>query len=110
MLYRGSKVVGVQSFGVYVEVGPGRQGLVHISELDLGQTNEVHVCSTLASGLLCSAVSSAPVPCIRVEHNDCKPIRYVCVISALTEGRAVSAIPIFFVFFSNSQLDRQHSP
>lgn len=30
---RGVKVVNVQAFGAFVELGPGREGLVHVSEL-----------------------------------------------------------------------------
>lgn len=35
---RGSKVVGVENFGVFVEFLPGRQGLLHTSELATGET------------------------------------------------------------------------
>jgi len=34
MVYRGCPVTGVQKFGVFVEILPGYEGLVHLSELD----------------------------------------------------------------------------
>jgi polyribonucleotide nucleotidyltransferase len=34
MVYRGCAVTGVQKFGVFVEILPGYEGLVHLSELD----------------------------------------------------------------------------
>jgi len=37
-IYKGSKVVGVENFGVFVEFLPGRQGLLHTSELATGET------------------------------------------------------------------------
>lgn len=33
---RSVKVTGVQAFGAFVELGPGREGLVHVSELSAG--------------------------------------------------------------------------
>jgi len=41
VLYRGCRVVKVVQFGAFVEVLPGKEGLVHISELSEGRTAEV---------------------------------------------------------------------
>ena len=34
------RVVSLQAFGMFVEVFPGQQGLVHVSELDIGRVND----------------------------------------------------------------------
>lgn len=34
IIYRDCPIVGVHNFGVFVQVLPGHEGLVHISELD----------------------------------------------------------------------------
>lgn len=39
-IYRNVKVSGVQAFGCFVEVLPGKEGLVHISELDLARVDD----------------------------------------------------------------------
>jgi polyribonucleotide nucleotidyltransferase len=36
-----SKVVGIKEFGAFCEIAPGRDGLVHISELDHGYVKNV---------------------------------------------------------------------
>lgn len=38
---RGCKVSTLQAFGCFVEILPGRQGLVHVSELDTTRTQDV---------------------------------------------------------------------
>lgn len=38
-IYRHCKIVNVQNFGVFIEVGPGQEGLVHLSELGLRLNN-----------------------------------------------------------------------
>lgn len=40
-------VAGIQAFGCFVEVLPGQQGLVHVSELDLGRTDDPSTCWTI---------------------------------------------------------------
>ncbi|MCA9785420.1 MAG: S1 RNA-binding domain-containing protein, partial [Candidatus Cloacimonetes bacterium] len=35
------KVVGIQTFGAFVEIMPGREGLLHISQIDWGRTERV---------------------------------------------------------------------
>jgi polyribonucleotide nucleotidyltransferase len=39
-VYEG-KVVGIQTFGAFVEIMPGREGLLHISQIDWGRTERV---------------------------------------------------------------------
>ena len=34
-------MTSVQMFGAFVELGPGREGLVHISQIDVVPVNEV---------------------------------------------------------------------
>ena len=38
---RARRVTGVQMFGAFVELGPGREGLVHISQIDIVPVSEV---------------------------------------------------------------------
>lgn len=38
--YRNVRVAGIQAFGCFVEVLPGQEGLVHLSELDLTRTDD----------------------------------------------------------------------
>ncbi len=40
-VYEG-KVVGIKDFGVFVEIGKGTEGLLHISEIDWNRTNDVN--------------------------------------------------------------------
>ena len=35
------KVTGITKFGAFVEIAPGKEGLVHISKLDLDKVNNV---------------------------------------------------------------------
>lgn len=40
-IYRASKVTGVAPFGAFVEVLPRREGLLHVSEWDVGRTESI---------------------------------------------------------------------
>ena len=35
------KVTGIMNFGAFVEIAPGKEGLVHISKLDFNRVNSV---------------------------------------------------------------------
>jgi predicted RNA-binding protein with RPS1 domain len=41
MIYRNCRIVSLQKFGVFVEVTPGHEGLVHVSELDIKKVANV---------------------------------------------------------------------
>jgi len=40
-IFRARKVSSIMAFGVFVELGPGREGLVHISQLDVIPLTEI---------------------------------------------------------------------
>lgn len=41
LVFKGAKVVGVVPFGAFVEIAPGRDGLVHVSEWEVGRVKDM---------------------------------------------------------------------
>lgn len=40
-IYTGCEIMGVHPFGCFVQLYPGKEGLVHVSELDIGRVSDV---------------------------------------------------------------------
>lgn len=51
LIYRGCRITGIHSFGVFVEVLPGHEGLVHVSELDVKRVTSVEASFTIGQEL-----------------------------------------------------------
>ena len=67
-IYTG-KVTGVKDFGVFVEIVPGQDGLVHISQLDTGRVNRVEDVVNLGDEITVMVIEIEPNGKIRLSRQ-----------------------------------------